>query len=335
MKTVFVYNGRWRDQEIQNTEFQMVSDGVMEGKNGLYITVDKGEFISNSKNIRIYIDNVDDVQITGNKKAMFDDEQDYEPEVEETDAEIIDRINDRFAVLSDMTQAACNSIVRSLIVGGAPGVGKSFTVEKTLREVEACNGNINNYEVIKGTISPINLYKKLYEFRGEGNVLVFDDCDSVFFDQVSLAVLKAALDSSDRRVISWHTNSNDLRDSEIPNSFIFHGSVIFITNMDMDNTSSKALKPHFDAIISRSHYLDLTIKSERDKFLRIKGLVSGSDMLKKYGFQNGEEDKIVNFMGENVKTLRELSLRTTIKIADIAKMKPNDWERICKMTVCK
>ena len=51
MKTVFVYNGRWRDQEIRNVEFKMVSDGVMEGKNGLYITVDKGDFISNSKNL--------------------------------------------------------------------------------------------------------------------------------------------------------------------------------------------------------------------------------------------------------------------------------------------
>lgn len=335
MKTVFVYNGRWRDQEVVNTEFVMVSDGVMEGRNGLYVTVEKGDFISNSKNIRIYIDDVDDVNISGTKNVCFDDEQDEEPEVVETDEEIISRINDRFDVLTDMTKASYNSIVRSLIVGGAPGVGKSFTVEKTLRELVALNGTDDNYEVIKGTISPINLYKKLYEFRNEGNVLVFDDCDSVFFDQVSLAVLKAALDSSERRIISWHTNSNDLRDNDIPNSFEFYGSVIFITNMDMDSNKSKALKPHFDAIISRSHYLDLTIKSERDKFLRIKGLVSGSDMLKKYGFNDVEKTRIVEFMSENSKSLRELSLRTTIKIADIAKMKPNDWERICKMTVCK
>jgi hypothetical protein len=307
----------------------------MEGRNGLYVTVDKGDLISNSKNVRIYIDDVDDVNISGGKTECFDDEQEYEPEIEETDEEIIARIDDRFAVLTDMTKASCKSIVRSLIVGGAPGVGKSFTVEKTLRELEAATDGYNNYEVIKGTISPINLYKKLYEFREEGNVLVFDDCDSVFFDQVSLAVLKAALDSSDRRVISWHTNSHDLRECDIPNSFEFYGSVIFITNMDMDSTKSKALKPHFDAIISRSHYLDLTIKSERDKFLRIKGLVSGSDMLKKYGFDDTQKNRIVEFMSENSKSLRELSLRTTIKIADIAKMKPNDWERICKMTVCK
>jgi hypothetical protein len=165
--------------------------------------------------------------------------------------------------------------------------------------------------------------------------VVFDDCDAVFFDQTSLAILKAALDTTPRRVISWNTNSYDLRESGIPNKFEFFGAVIFITNMDLENTKSKQLKPHFEAIMSRSHYLNLTIKTRRDKFLRIKSLVEGHGFLDKYSFSEHTKVDIMEFIQDNVDKLRELSLRTTIKIADIAKMKPNDWKRICMMTVCK
>jgi hypothetical protein len=346
MTKVFVHKGKWRDQTIEKMEFELVSNGIMTGKNGDYVTV-KGEPVgSNTDNIRIYINKKEHVSIEG---IISDDETDIGEGIinvpvegdfnGESEEQAIQRINERFEVLTEMTEAAAQSLIRGMIVSGAPGTGKSYGVEKTLHMSAFTNFLGGNdkvpYEIVRGNISSIGLYKKLFEFSNEGDVLVFDDSDAVFFDPISLSLLKVALDTSSKRTISWNTNSFDLVNQGIPNSFEFKGSVIFITNMDLENTRSKQLKPHFDALISRSHYLDLTIKTRRDKYLRIKGLVKNNKMLNSYGLDDKTSDDILLYMKDNVENLRELSLRTTLKIADVAKMKPNNWQKICDMTVCK
>jgi len=342
MTKVFIRNGIWRDKEVQKMDFELVSDGIMEGRNGKYVTVNGDPVQSNTKTIRIYIKSESDVKIT-DSDAIFDEDaeddvEDYPPQIEETDDEIVARINDRFEVLGEMTEACANGIIKSLIVEGSAGAGKSFNVERTLENFSFHSkiaGEEESFDIIRGNISPIGLYKKLYEMRDEGKTVVFDDCDAVFFDQISLAILKAALDTTPRRVISWNTNSFDLKENDIPTKFEFQGAIIFITNMDLENTKSKQLKPHFEAIMSRSHYLNLTIKSRRDKFLRIKSLVKDGDFLDKYNFNQEVKNEVLQFIEDNVDRLRELSLRTTVKIADIAKMNPSGWKRICAMTVCK
>jgi hypothetical protein len=345
MTKVFVHKGKWRDQKIEKMEFELLSNGIMAGRNGDYITVKGAPVNSNTDTIRIYIDKKENVSIEG---IVSEDDTDIgdgnvhvpvEGEFNgETEDQAIDRINERFEVLTEMTEAAAQSLIRGMIVSGAPGTGKSYGVERTLH-MNALTSFLGDkrvpYEIVRGNLSAIGLYKKLYEFCNEGDVLVFDDSDSVFFDPISLSLLKVALDTSSKRKISWNTNSFDLREHGIPNQFDFKGSVIFITNMDLENTRSKQLKPHFDALISRSHYLDLTIKTRRDKYLRIKGLVKNNKMLKSYGLDEKTSDDILVYMKDNVEKLRELSLRTTLKIADVAKMKPNNWKKICDMTVCK
>ena len=90
-------------------------------------------------------------------------------------------------------------------------------------------------------------------------MLVLDDCDSVLVDDVALNILKAALDTSKKRVVSWNTESRVLRQEDLPNSFEFKGGVIFITNINFKNVRSKKLKEQLEALESRCHYLDLTI----------------------------------------------------------------------------
>jgi hypothetical protein len=349
MTKVFVHQGQWRNQTIENMEFDLISNGIMSGRNGDYVTVKGDPVGSNTDTIRIYINKKSDVNIMGNISSD-DEDDDTNEEVTnhvipmdgeyngETEDDAIDRINTRFEVLEEMTEAAAQSLIRGMIVSGAPGTGKSFGVEKTLH-MNALNSFLTDgripYEIIRGNITAIGLYKKLHEFCNEGDVLVFDDSDAVFFDPISLSLLKVALDTSSKRTISWNSNSYDLVERGIPNSFQFEGSVIFITNMDLENTKSKQLKPHFDALISRSHYLDLTIKTNRDKYLRIKGLVKKNNMLTNHGVSENTSQEILDYIKENVSNLRELSLRTTLKIADVAKMKPNGWKKLCDMTVCK
>ena len=254
----------------------------------------------------------------------------------ETDAQIIKRIKQRFDILNDMTQASVDGIVRGMVVTGPPGVGKSFGVEQVLNEnrmFDKMAGKRDRFQVIKGASSAIGLYKVLYENSDKGSVLVMDDCDTVLHDETSLNLLKAALDSSKHRFLSWNTDSALLRREGIPDRFEFKGSVIFITNLKFEGTRGK-LKDHLDAIMSRCHYLDLTLDTMRDKFLRCKQLVKDG-MLSDYKFDKSQETALMNYMSANKEKLREVSLRMVTKIADLMKHQPKTWKRYVEVTCMK
>ena len=163
---------------------------------------------------------------------------------------------------------------------------------------------------------------------------MFDDCDSVLLDDLSLNILKAALDSKKTRRIHWNTDSFKLRNEGVPDSFEFKGSAIFITNIKFDNVKSKKLRDHLEALESRCHYIDLTIDTEREKMLRIKQITSDG-MLADYALPEGTVDDIVDFVDINKKRLRELSLRTVLKVADLAKAFPDRWEAMAENTVMR
>jgi len=179
------------------------------------------------------------------------------------------------------------------------------------------------------------LYCKLYEYSEKNKVLVFDDCDSVLMDDLSLNILKAALDSSKKRTIHWNADSHKLRNEGVPNKFDFQGSVIFITNIKFDNVRSAKLKDHLDALMSRCHYLDLTLDTMRDKFLRIKQIARTGGLFREYGMDQTGEDEIITFMQEKQTRLREMSLRMAIKLADLRRMSPGRWMSIAENTCMK
>ena len=259
-----------------------------------------------------------------------------EKNLNETDDEIKARLRERFTVLDDMTKAVKAGKVRSMIVTGPPGVGKSFGVEKVLGKHDlladvANDSKLKKYEVVKGAMSALGLYSKLYEFQDKKSILVFDDCDSVLLDDLSLNILKAALDSGNKRMIHWNTDSRLLRQEGVPNSFEFKGGAIFITNIKFEHVKSKKLKDHLEALESRCHYLDLTIDTEREKVLRIKQIVEDG-MLDKYGFEAGAVEELLTFIDNNKKKLRELSLRMVLKLADLKASFPDRWESVASMT---
>ena len=254
----------------------------------------------------------------------------------ETDAQVIKRLRERFDILNDMTQASVDGVVRGMVVTGPPGVGKSFGVEQVLNEnrmFDKMAGKRDRFQVIKGASSAIGLYKVLYENSDKGSVLVMDDCDTVLHDETSLNLLKAALDSGAKRMLSWNTDSSLLRREGIPDRFEFKGSVIFITNLKFEGTRGK-LKDHLDAIMSRCHYLDLTLDTMRDKFLRCKQLVKDG-MLNSYKFEKSQETALMNYMDANKENLREVSLRMVTKIADLMKHQPKGWKRYVEVTCMK
>jgi len=254
----------------------------------------------------------------------------------ESDEEIIERLRARFEILDDMTRAVKRGDVRAMIVTGPPGVGKSFGVEAVLGRHSvmadiAQDEKLKKYEVVKGAMSALGLYSKLYQYSDRKNILVFDDCDSVLLDDLSLNILKAALDTSKKRMIHWNTDSHMLRKEGIPDSFEFKGGAIFITNIKFDHVKSKKLRDHLEALESRCHYLDLTIDTEREKLLRIKQIVRDG-MLSTYDYDTATVEELLEFVVDNASRMRELSLRTVLKVADLRKSFPDKWKSVAEVT---
>ena len=280
--------------------------------------------VKNLKNISIL--EFDQDAIEASKRAV----------AQESDEQIVDRLRERFQILTDMTKAVKAGDVRAMIVSGPPGVGKSFGVEEVLTKDDLFNvlgERKPRYEIVKGAMSALGLYAKLYEFSDAKNVLVFDDCDSILMEDLSLNILKGALDSSKKRVIAWNTDSRLLRSEGIPDRFEFKGAAIFITNIKFEHVKSKRLRDHLDALESRCHYIDLQMDTEREKILRIKQIVNDG-MLDVYDFNEPEiaKDEIIQFVDANATKLRELSLRMVLKLADLRQSFPTNWRAMATTT---
>ena len=321
------YKIRGKDTDMSGLVFPMVEEFKV-GAQGGYVTVD-GAAVNGfpDRNIKIKVSGPEGYEQVG---------EDVKPSRrEESDAEIVERIRERFDMLKDMTKAVKKGGVRAMIVSGPPGVGKSHGVEEVLDRYAMMEtlGAGKTHEVIKGAMSAIGLYCKLYKMADKGKVVVFDDCDSIFNDELSLNILKAALDSKKTRTIHWNTDSFKLRNEGVPDSFKFEASAIFITNLKFDKVKGK-LREHLEALESRCHYMDLTIDSDKDKMLRIKQ-VTEDGMLDSYDLDDPTKQEIMEFIDVNKNRLRELSLRTVLKIADLAVAFPDKWEAMAENTVMR
>lgn len=255
------------------------------------------------------------------------------PVVEQTEEEIVLDIKTRFDALEDIILSTAIGINRSLIVSGAAGLGKSYTVEKVLESL----GNDVTVVYIKGYTRATGIYRALYENRSANSVVVFDDCDSVFHDDTSLNLLKAACDSSDVRRISYNAEMHmkDEDGEQLPRNFDFEGSVVFLTNMDFQGMIERQskLSPHFNALMSRSLYLDLHLKSQKATMVRIKQVVTDCKMLRK-SLSEAQEAVLLDWLSAHQHKVRELSLRTVKKVCTLMASSEN-WKKLAELTILK
>lgn len=269
-------------------------------------------------------------------KAQMNKPELFDVVTNETDEEIDLRIRERFEVLEYLTEEATEGNVRAIIVSGPAGLGKSYTIDNTL---EKWDPNGVNYTVAKGYVKATGLYKLLYQHREPGQVIVFDDADTIFFDETSLNLLKGACDTTEVRKISYLAEGS-LIDEEsaerLPKSFVFEGTIVFITNYDFDAMIDKGhkLAPHLSALVSRAHYVDLTLKTKRDFLIRIKQVVD-QGLLVNRGLDDTEQAEVMAFIDDNVDRLRELSLRIVLKVADIRKGRTTKWKNVADITCCR
>jgi len=336
MSTILIKNGSYRGTQVSGMIFELVK-GFQTGAKGGYVTVKADGYFGPDLPdvVRVNVPSIEDIEfVTG--------ETTIQPKVEvvaqETDEEVMNRIEERFEILHQMTRATISGDVRAMIVVGPPGVGKSYGVEFELEKsglFDKISGKKIKYEVVKGAMTPIGLYCTLYRHSDANNVLVFDDCDSVFQDELALNILKAALDSGKKRKIHWNSDSAMLRREGVPDMFDFKGGAIFITNLKFDNIKSKKMQDHLEALQSRCHFLDLTLDTMRDKFLRIKQIFRQGQLFNDYDFTPEQGDEILAFMDANQNRLREMSLRMALKLADLTKVSKDNWKALAVSTCMK
>lgn len=343
--TVLIKRGYFRTQLIKNQTFKLLKGLTVGGRSGeQFLTVD-GIELSGLQVARIKVKSTNDYEIHGEMtslppivrkspkariassasktlvtKAAFEDDMLPEVETTETDEEIIARTTKRFDTLNKLTLGCRQGYIRSLVVTGAPGVGKTFGVEKTLSELgmlERLADDRPAFEIVSGAMSPIGLYMMLYKHCEEGHVLVLDDCDDVFNEEGSLNLLKAALDTGERRRLYWNLDSRLLAKSDIPDSFEFKGSIIFISNLNFKRVRSQKLRAHLAALMSRAHFLDLTVHTFRERILRIRHVMESTNMLSKFNISEKTVASVTKFLEENAHDFNELSLRTAIKLVQL------------------
>lgn len=281
------------------------------------------------------------VQIDGVERGVWVFKSDIETEGVETPAVVTEsqdemkhRINKRFKVMNMMTNGIIDGKIRSLIISGAAGIGKTYSLDKALQN--AHENETIEYKSINGKISGIGLYEQLWNNRGPNSVLLIDDVD-VFSDMDILNLLKAALDTGEKRKVCWSTSSSYLDDKNIDKEFEYEGTVVFITNVDIDRELERGTKlaPHLQALVSRSVYLDLGVHSNEEIMVRVEDVILSTDMMQKRGLTDAQTYQALSWMKANVLRLRNVSLRTALYLADFIATDSNDWSEIAEVTLLK
>lgn len=231
-------------------------------------------------------------------------------------------------LLARLTRGALKGSVRSVIVSGAPGIGKTYTITtETTQDLTARPAQHQSEFVSGGVVTPLHLYKLLYRNRHKGALAVIDDSDGVYKDEDALNMLKAATDTGNTRVLSYL--SNTLADEGIPQRFVYEGSIMFLTNLNFERylaTGQRTvLGAHLSAFMSRSYYLDMDLHDRDELIVWTKHRTLEQRILQKHGLTDEEAVTAFDWIMERPDSFREFSLRIPVKVAELMSLFPETW----------
>lgn len=251
-----------------------------------------------------------------------------------TDEDLLKDVVRRFEVFGKIVNGCIEGDFNGLAVSGGPGIGKSHTAETLLEMRAAVKGN--KFTIQKGFITPVMLYMLLYQHREKGQVVVLDDADSIFSHEDGLNIVKGALDSGKFRRISWMSDSALLKNNDVPNSFNFEGSLVFLTNrnFEVEMALGSKMKEHYEAFLNRTIYLDLRLHTPRELGVWVKYLVVKAKILIDLGLTAEQETMVLKYIDTNKEKLRSLSIRTALQLGGFVKMGA-DWESMANMTLLR
>jgi hypothetical protein len=296
---------------------------VFDSASGKYIGYVNNKIVKRSK---------DRVHVEEKVSALSGTKFDFEGSVQQAIARDMKfGINTRFNFVEKLVNMVAAGVQPSAIITGEGGLGKTYTVTKTLinngyhditdlAEFEV--GSIVNtrkcFTMVKGYSTAKGLYRTLFE--NNNSIIVFDDCDSVLKDPVALNLFKGALDSYGKRIISWNA---DMRDDDLPRSFNFTGRVIFISNMGQDNIDQ--------AIRSRSMLIDLSMTADQ-KLDRMEYIAKSPSFMPEYDADIKKES--LNLIRDLIESAKEISLRTLISVCKVRAANPKDYKDMVEYMIC-
>lgn len=233
-------------------------------------------------------------------------------------------INQRFGFVTDLVSMVAAGATASTVITGEGGLGKTYTVIQALKaaglkdisdvEVGAVVPPKSTYRVVKGFSTPKGLYRILFE--NQNSIIVFDDCDSVLKNDDACNILKGALDSFDKRIITWNSSRDE---EDLPRFFQFKGGIVFISNMPMGKIEQ--------SIRSRAMCVDLEMTTEQ-KVQRMEVIMKSPDFLP--DVRESVKFAALNLVSELKDRSKEVSLRTLIKTARIANTGNPNWKSLAE-----
>lgn len=239
------------------------------------------------------------------------------PAPEMSDEQLLSFIKEKFDVMRQLiTGVVENGAPRALIIAGGGGVGKSYNVQDILDPFKEQGRNIT-YE--SGKVTPIQLYKLLWKYRNEDDIIVLDDTGAIFASEESVELLKAALDTKAERWISWRSEAGSLAAENVDPKFLYNGTMIFLTNKDMDalkESGPQKMRPHMEALMTRAVYLDLALHHSRELLLWVNYVTRKSGLLIQQGLKKDDQEIALKYLADHRDSLREISLRTVIKLGE-------------------
>jgi broad-specificity NMP kinase len=203
-------------------------------------------------------------------------------------------IAEQLKAVGTMVDMAVYRQINSLFIFGIPGVGKTSLVIDRFSAANMTEGK--DYLLVKGVTRPMGLYTILCE--NKDSTIVFDDCDTAWDDQDSANILKAALEMARVRKVAYYSQS--VKNTGLPMSFNFTGSVIFVSNLDEDKVDP--------AIRSRSY--SYGVFADNDQMIEFM-----EQMLEKVEPDISIESKreVFEYLKSISNQLRSFDLRTLVK----------------------
>ena len=227
-----------------------------------------------------------------------------------------------FKEMSKYITLVLKGLQPSLILCGAPGVGKTYRVKKQLKAHNYKEGE--NLCTIKGKCTARKLYLSLYEFREKNDIVLIDDADSLVgpkADENCINILKAALDSSsdpEGRLVTYGVAGKLTDDdgNDIPKKCYVKSGVIVITNYRAGSLDTALRNRSFIQDIDFTnedvlHIIEKLLPDIEPELLDAKSKVKSYDYLCELNEKGSE---------------MELSLRTFVLCAKIFKACDGDTE---------
>lgn len=328
-----INNGTYYSKTVEGS-FECISPWKAEprkGKDGICQVVVDGKVIWVAVNFKDY-----SLEAESRDGVIEVSDEDRAAMTAEENAKLEAEIAKRFRVMNTILKGVVGGDIPSVIISGAPGCGKSYTVEELANRAKL-DGELNKVHHVKGKMSAFALFLALWENRDRGDLLVLDDADSIFEDQDAFNIMKAALDSGARRTVHWATMNSHMQDNDIPQHFEYRGSVIFLTNKDFNREIDRnsRMSPHFKALVSRCGYLDLKVHQPNEILIRVKQVVKESDLMYNLGMPDDKADEIIEWVDQNVDRMREVSIRTINKLAGYVKSCGDEWKDMAEVMMLK